>query len=314
MWESDFYNNPLVPLVIEIISQLDEIISKEDDVHKDLVNIINIVNDIFKKVTFNAEIGDTFKHFFGIKNIIFVLAVDKKQVENIVKTIYGVCEGTSDIEGYLKKFIDVEFNLPAPAYKDFIGFQLQQIVDCSAPFIETNRRYNYGEIINGNIIEGKPYNGILVDTVERLVTTLNLTLRAIEKLFMRVKLTIESLDKDDLLLIEVIFFLNALYICDKKAFDIYVNSAAYNADLGQVGRIVGYIYPYWTGVLNNFGIILSSNRRNTSIELLSKEHNAAYLSNFIQQFEFNRPYAKKINLDKYLKTYASKIEFIGSMD
>lgn len=278
-WESDFYNNPLVPLVTELMYKLEQVISEKDEIYKDLIKIKKTLKGIFDKITFNAGIKafgitydpnkptvksdyislknlkkelrqglaciqkrinkniiifvddldrcnpkyaietlETIKHFFGIQNIIFVLAVDKKQVENIVKTIYGIAPDTSDIEGYLKKFIDVEFNLPAPAYAHFISFHLQQIVECSKPFIETQRWYCYGEIINGQYINNIEYKGLIANTVEQLVSSLNLTPRMIEKLFMRVKLTIESLGKDDLLLPEVIFILNALYICDKKGF------------------------------------------------------------------------------------------------
>lgn len=376
-WESDFYNNPLVPLVTEIIYKLEQIIKKTDKLYDDLINTKKVVKNIFDKITFNAEIGafgitydpnkptvesdyialkklkeklrsglgflqeklnkkiiifvddldrcnpkyaietlETIKHFFGIKNIIFVLAVDKKQVENIVKTIYGIAPDTSDIEGYLKKFIDVEFNLPAPVYADFINFHLQQIVECSKPFIETERWYCYREIINGQFINNVMYKGLIANTVEQLVSELNFTPRMIEKLFMRVKLTIESLNDDDLLLPEVIFILNALYICNRKAFDLYVNAAAYNANLDSLGIKINKIYPYWTGVLNNFNHIFSEYRQSAKTTQFSKEVNVAHLVNLLQKPEyiFKNQFRKKLLLDQYLKSYASKIEFIGSMD
>ena len=390
-WESDFYNNPLVPLVTEIMAKLDDIIAKESDVHNDLINIMNIVNDILSKIKFSAGISkslqegitfeltynsskksieseyialkelkrqlrqglafiqkrlnkniiifvddldrcnpkyaietlETIKHFFGIKNIFFVLAVDKKQVENIVKTIYGIAPETSDIEGYLKKFIDVEFNLPAPDYKEFIEFQLQQMADVAAPFIEAQRWYCYGEIYNGRYIDNVEFKGLIANTVEQLVSSLNFTPRMIEKLFLRVKLTIESLSQDDLLLPEVIFILNVLYLCDKKAFDFYINEESNGSSLrSAIQRYkdsdlidkVNKVYPYWKNVLNNFNIIMLSYQKSESTAPLSKEVNAANLLNFVQQFELKYPYRKKYNFDEYLKSYASKIEFIGSMD
>ena len=227
-WESDFYNNPLVPLVTELMYKLEQVISEKDEIYKDLIKTKKTLKDIFDKITFNTSIGpfgfaydpnkptvesdyialkklkeklrsglgflqeklnkkiiifvddldrcnpkyaietlETIKHFFGIKNIIFVLAVDKKQVENIVKTIYGIAPETSDIEGYLKKFIDVEFNLPAPVYTDFISFQLQQIVECSKHFIETERWYCFGIIEDNNIIHIENYNDVFIKTVQQ---------------------------------------------------------------------------------------------------------------------------------------------------
>lgn len=383
-WESDFYNNPLVPLVTEIMYKLEQVISEKDEIFKDLIKTKKTIKGIFDKITFNASIGafgitydpnkptvesdyialknlkeklrnglgfiqeklnkniiifvddldrcnpkyaietlETIKHFFGIKNIIFVLAVDKKQVENIVKTIYGIAPETSDIEGYLKKFIDVEFNLPAPDYKEFIEFQLQQMADVAAPFIEAQRWYCYGEIYNGRYIDNVEFKGLIANTVEQLVSSLNFTPRMIEKLFLRVKLTIESLSQDDLLLPEVIFILNVLYLCDKKAFDFYINEESNGSSLrSAIQRYkdsdlidkVNKVYPYWKNVLNNFNIIMLSYQKSESTAPLSKEVNAANLLNFVQQFELKYPYRKKYNFDEYLKSYASKIEFIGSMD
>lgn len=382
-WESDFYNNPLIPLVTELMASLDKIIAKEDDVHKDLIKIMNIVNNIFQKTNITAGINqnlqsgnlnigitydtnkksiessyielknlkkelrqglifiqkrinkniiifvddldrcnpkyaietlETIKHFFGIKNIIFVLAVDKKQVENIVKTIYGIAPETSDIEGYLKKFIDVEFNLPAPVYADFIQFQLQQIVECSKYFIESERWYCFGVIEDNNIINIENYNDVFIKTVQQLVTTLDFTPRMIEKLFMRVKLTIESLDDEDLLLPEIIFILNALYICDKKAFDSYINATPYNSNLDNLGMKINNIYPFWTGLLNNFNLIQKNYKQNHTGEPNLIDINAESILEYALHIKHRYPYREHHNLNKYLKSYASKIEFIGSMD
>ena len=160
------------------------------------------------------------------------------------------------------------------------------------------------------------YQGSLPDTVEQLVSELNFTPRMIEKLFMRVKLTIESLNDDDLLLPEIIFILNALYICGKKAFDLYVNAAPYNANLDALGIKINKVYPYWTGVLNNFNNIFSEYKKSNTIKPFSKEMNVASLLNLLQQPEyiFKNQFRKKLLLEQYLKSYASKIEFIGSMD
>ena len=216
----------------------------------------------------------------------------------------------------MKKFIDVEFNLPAPDYKEFINFHMQPIQKVSKYFQETYRYYAYGEIINGTIVEMKPYKGLLADTIERLVSYLGFTLRMIEKLFLRAKLTIESLSDDDLLLPEVIFILNALYICDKKAFDTYVNAAAYNANLGDLGLKVNHIYPYWSGVLNNFNDIFLRYQKSGTTKSPSKELNVANLAKLLQtdEFIFKNQFKRNIDLNMYLKSYASKIEFIGSMD
>ena len=50
------------------------------------------------------------KHFFAIDNIIFVLSIDKTVICESIKSIYG----DINTEGYLRRFIDLEFDLPEP--------------------------------------------------------------------------------------------------------------------------------------------------------------------------------------------------------
>ena len=56
-WESDFYNNSLVPLVTEIIYKLEQIIKKTDKLYNDLIETKAVVKGILDKITFNAGIG-----------------------------------------------------------------------------------------------------------------------------------------------------------------------------------------------------------------------------------------------------------------
>ena len=130
---------------------------------------------------------------------------------------------------------------------------------------------------------------------------------------MRVKLTIESLDDEDLLLPEIIFILNALYICDKKAFDSYINAAPYNANLDNLGMKINKIYPFWTGILNNFNLIHKNYQRNQSKDANLVEINVESLLEYTLQVQTKYPYRRHHNLDKYLKDYAAKIEFTGNL-
>lgn len=84
---------------------------------------------------------EVIKHFFGIPNIIFVLSVDKAQIENSVRKIFGINEGQEN--GYLRKFIDVEFQLPKYNSKEFITIHLLKIWNKIEFFIKNNRYYNY---------------------------------------------------------------------------------------------------------------------------------------------------------------------------
>jgi DNA polymerase III delta prime subunit len=51
------------------------------------------------------------KHLFSVEGAVFVLSVDRRQLENSVKAIYGT---EIDACGYLLRFIDYRFRLPEP--------------------------------------------------------------------------------------------------------------------------------------------------------------------------------------------------------
>ena len=70
-----------------------------------------------------VQMLERIKHFFAIDNIIFVLSVDKKVLCKSIKAVYGGLE--IDTEAYLRRFIDLEFDLPAPSVKEFIDAQFE---------------------------------------------------------------------------------------------------------------------------------------------------------------------------------------------
>lgn len=60
------------------------------------------------------------KHLFEVPNIIFVLAVNINQLQYAVQGFYG----SSNIDGkeYLRRFIDIEYTLPAPNMEEYCKF------------------------------------------------------------------------------------------------------------------------------------------------------------------------------------------------
>lgn len=55
-----------------------------------------------------VELLESIKHIFNIDEVIFVLGLSKKQLGNSIKSLYG---NDVDIDGYLHRFIDFDFNL-----------------------------------------------------------------------------------------------------------------------------------------------------------------------------------------------------------
>lgn len=110
----------------DIIFNLDEnLITKEkerkelkENFKKELIGlskkkkIIFFIDELDRcKPTYAIELLETIKHLFNIKNCIFVIAWDKLQLSHSIKTVYG---NDMDSEGYLRRFIDLDYQLPEP--------------------------------------------------------------------------------------------------------------------------------------------------------------------------------------------------------
>lgn len=85
---------------------------------KPLIFIVDELNRC--NPAYAVKVLERIKHLFSIPNIVFVLSIDKKQLCNSVKGYYG--SESLDAENYLKRFIDIEYNLPEPNYKEFCGY------------------------------------------------------------------------------------------------------------------------------------------------------------------------------------------------
>ncbi|MDU6807572.1 MAG: P-loop NTPase fold protein [Clostridium sp.] len=67
--------------------------------------------------TYAIELLETIKHIFDLDNYIFVISLDKQQLGESIKTIYG---SEMDTNGYLKRFFDMEYKLENPSIASFL--------------------------------------------------------------------------------------------------------------------------------------------------------------------------------------------------
>ena len=66
--------------------------------------------------TFAIEMLERIKHLFDVANIVFVLSVDKKQLEASTAAVYGERINAAE---YLRRFIDLEYGIPLVQTKKF---------------------------------------------------------------------------------------------------------------------------------------------------------------------------------------------------
>lgn len=66
--------------------------------------------------TYAVEMLERIKHLFSLKNVVFLLGIDRTELEKSVAAVYG----DIDAHRYLNRFIDVDFPLPTASLREFI--------------------------------------------------------------------------------------------------------------------------------------------------------------------------------------------------
>ena len=74
--------------------------------------------------SYAIELLETGKHIFSVDHVVFVLAVNRTELAKSVKVLYG---DEFDAEGYLKRFFDIDFLLPAPDREQFIDGMFETV-------------------------------------------------------------------------------------------------------------------------------------------------------------------------------------------
>jgi hypothetical protein len=85
--------------------------------------LVFIVDELDRcRPTFAIETLERIKHLFDIDHVVFVLGIDRKQLGESIKSVYG----NIDIENYLHRFIDLDFQLPQTQTTHFIDIMWQR--------------------------------------------------------------------------------------------------------------------------------------------------------------------------------------------
>lgn len=71
---------------------------------------------------FAVRVLERIKHYFDIPGIVFVIGLDREQLAETIRAVYG----DIDVDNYLHRFVDFEFNLSTPDRQDFIGMLWKQ--------------------------------------------------------------------------------------------------------------------------------------------------------------------------------------------
>jgi hypothetical protein len=157
------------------------------------------------KPDFAIELLERLKHFFNVTGIVFVIAIDRKQLEQSVKTIFGM----NNPDGYIRKFIDLEYFLLEPEKGDFSTYLI--------------RRFKIEDFIISNLRDGKPQLDDLQDISSELFKLFDLKLRQQEQFFSQLAVVLKIFPKSNDYYFTYLCFLLLLSNYYRKQFLAFIN-------------------------------------------------------------------------------------------
>jgi hypothetical protein len=158
--------------------------------------LIFIVDELDRcRPDYAVAILEQIKHFFSVPNIVFVLSIDKGQLGNAVRGVYG--SEQIDADEYLRRFIDIEYSIPEPDSEKYCDYL-----------------YNYfglNEFFNSDLrmrINELNYDGTtFLNTAKFLFKKSNISLRQQEKIFAHSRLVLRSFPFNNFVLPNLFLFL-----------------------------------------------------------------------------------------------------------
>lgn len=156
---------------------------------------------------FAVKLLERVKYLFEVPNIIFVLAVNIEQLQYAIQGYYG----SANIDGkqYLKRFIDIEYTLPAPDLEEYCRF-LIKAYDFGSFFNHEQRRND-----RDLYAEGELFESLATD----IIVASNLNLRMTNKIFAYTRLALSGYSATQYTSSDLFFLLCYLKITNRSIYE-----------------------------------------------------------------------------------------------
>lgn len=165
--------------------------------------LIFIIDELDRcRPNYAVSVLEKIKHFFSVPGIVFILSIDKEQLGNAVKGVYG--NDNIDAEEYLRRFIDLEYSLPEPSVNEFCDY-LYEYYDFDS-FFNSKERLNYQ-----NVDEDAE---IFLRAIKIILSSKKISLRQQHKIFSHARLALRAF-KINAFVVPVIFIF-LIYLKFKK--------------------------------------------------------------------------------------------------
>ncbi|MCK4414968.1 MAG: AAA family ATPase [Candidatus Eisenbacteria sp.] len=155
--------------------------------------VVLIIDELDRcRPTFALELLEQVKHLFSVRGMVFVLAIDLQQLSSMAKAVYGP---EMDGRGYLRRFIDLTYELPQP---DLAAYCQHVIDDLELPTFFSPRQ---------NGVEDAEH---LLSTVTGMAEVFQLSLRALEQCLTEINIVLRTTPPSHLSLVLLTSFLITL--------------------------------------------------------------------------------------------------------
>lgn len=181
-----------------------EITEPKDGENKPLVFFIDELDRC--KPTYAIELLERLKHLFNVTGIVFVLALDKDQIAHSIKSLYGI---GMDVDGYLRRFIDLDYTLPDVHPDRYCRFLFKKF-----GFIE-----HFKDQTGSRTSDGSD----LLNTFIGLSRVFNFSLRVQEQCFTQFSIVLRTTEYDIKIYPTFLAALISLKAVNKPLYQDYVN-------------------------------------------------------------------------------------------
>lgn len=179
-------------------NELRQTLAKFRDLLQSAVNekVVFFIDELDRcRPDYAVRLLELVKHFFSVEGIIFVMVIDKKHLCESIKGFYG--SPAFDTSDYLRRFFEVEVELPHPSYKEYCEY-LSKYYGITEFFSNPNRTYY--PVLQGDL-------EIFLQTATSLATVKRLTFRQIEHLFSYLRIVLLSVEQKGLVFPDILLIL-----------------------------------------------------------------------------------------------------------
>lgn len=143
--------------------------------------VVFIIDELDRcRPSYAVEALEQIKHLFSVPGIVFVLSIDKEQLGNAIRGVYG--SDKLNAEEYLRRFIDIEYELPEPNTQLFCNYLFE--------YFNFDQFFNQRERIGTRELADDSEN--FIKFIVTLFKESSVTLRKQEKLLAHARVALNS--------------------------------------------------------------------------------------------------------------------------